>query len=147
MALTRPGPEAANWEHFFHEADIGVRGFGRTRAEAFEQAALALTGVLCDPAAVHSREVVEVACDGADDEMLLYEWLNTIVYEMATRRMLFGRFHVRIDGRELKGELSGEPVDVARHQPAVEIKGATFTELQVRGDDERGWMAQCVVDV
>jgi len=34
------------WEHFPHEADIGVRGFGATPAEAFEQAALALTAAV-----------------------------------------------------------------------------------------------------
>lgn len=138
---------APHWEHFFHEADIGVRGFGPTRERAFEQAALALTGVLCDPSAVRTADTIEVTCQAADDDLLLYEWLNAIVFEMATRRMIFGAFQVRIDAHRLTGRLSGEAVDVARHQPAVEIKGATLTELAVRGDDGRGWIAQCVVDV
>ena len=30
------------WEHFSHDADVGIRGWGSTLAEAFEQAALAL---------------------------------------------------------------------------------------------------------
>lgn len=38
-----------HWEHFEHGADIGVRGIGATKASAFEQAALALTGVITDP--------------------------------------------------------------------------------------------------
>jgi SHS2 domain-containing protein len=38
-------------------------------------------------------------------------------------------------------------VDVARHQPAVEIKGATYTELKVGRTDNGLWFAQCVVDV
>jgi hypothetical protein len=29
--------EPAGWEHFAHEADVGVRGFGPTREAAFEQ--------------------------------------------------------------------------------------------------------------
>ena len=33
------------WEHFAHGADIGVRGIGPTKEAAFEQIALALTGV------------------------------------------------------------------------------------------------------
>jgi tRNA nucleotidyltransferase (CCA-adding enzyme) len=65
---------------------------------------------------------------------------------MATRRMLFARFAVVIDGHTLRGEAWGEPVDVARHQPAVEIKGATYTELRVAQEDGR-WIAQTVVDV
>lgn len=137
----------ARWEHFFHEADIGIRGFGTTREEAFAQAALALTGVVCQPSAIAPDQVVHVVSEGIDDDMLLYDWLNSIIYEMATRRMLFGEYAVRLSGHRLEGDLSGEPVDVQRHQPAVEIKGATFTELAVRGDDKRGWVAQCVVDV
>jgi len=41
----------------------------------------------------------------------------------------------------------GEPIEVARHQPAVEVKGATYTELAVKRDEEGRWVAQCVVDV
>jgi protein archease len=40
------------WEHFSHEADMGIRGFGATKEKAFEQAALALTGVVTDPECV-----------------------------------------------------------------------------------------------
>ena len=36
------------WEHFHHESDIGIRGFGSTREKAFEQAALALTAVITE---------------------------------------------------------------------------------------------------
>ena len=36
------------WEHYPHEADIGVRGYGASLGEAFEQAALAMTGAVVD---------------------------------------------------------------------------------------------------
>ena len=75
-----------------HRADIGVRGIAATRSGAFEQAALALTAVVCDPASVEPREAVPIGCDAADDEGLLVAWLNALVYEMAVRHMLFGRF-------------------------------------------------------
>ena len=79
--------------------------------------------------------------------MLLVDWLNALVYEMATRRMLFSRFEVRLDGTRLHATAWGEPVDVARHRPAVEVKGATYTQLKVARDEQGGWLAQCVVDV
>lgn len=68
-------------------------------------------------------------------------------YEMATRRMLFGRFAVHLTGSHLTAEAWGEPVEVARHQPAVEVKGATYTELRVRREADGCWTARCVVDV
>ena len=137
----------ARWEHFTHGADIGVRGIAPGVAEAFEQAALAMTAVICERAAVAPREAVSVECAAPDREYLLVDWLNAIVYEMATRRMLFSRFQVAIGDGKLAGTLWGEPVDVARHQPAVEVKGATYTELKVFQDAQGEWVAQCVVDV
>ena len=68
-----------------------------------------------------------VVCQAGSDELLLVEWLNALVYEMAVRAMLFGDFAVEIQGGELRATAYGEPVGVDRHEPAVEIKGATLT--------------------
>lgn len=80
------------WEHFAHDADTGVRGIGASREETFEQAAVALTAVITDPLSLRAQEQVEVSAEAPDDELLLVDWLNALVYEMATRRLLFGRF-------------------------------------------------------
>lgn len=126
---------------------MGVRGFGASKAEAFEQAALGLTAVIADPETVRPREVINVTCEAPDDELLFVDWLNALVYEMATRNMLFSRFEVHIDGQRLKGPAWGEKVDITRHQPAVEVKGATYTALRVSQDDNGNWLGQCIVDV
>ncbi len=135
----------ATWEHFPHDADVGVRGFGATPAEAFVQAALALTAVVTR-AQVKPLSPVEVRCNAPDLELLFVDWLNAIIYEMAVRRMLFARFDVRIEGPRLEATLWGEPVDVARHAPACEPKGATYTALRVARDGD-SWSAACIVDV
>jgi len=135
------------WEHLPHDADIGVRGVGATLAEAFEQAALALTAVVTEPGSVRAERRVEIACQAPDAEGLLFEWLNALVYEMATRGLLFGRFEVRLEGDRLEAVAWGEPVRVERHLPAVEVKGATYTGLRVRQDESGRWQAECVVDV
>jgi SHS2 domain-containing protein len=137
---------AMAWEHFEHGADIGIRGSGRTKAEAFAQAALALTAVVADPATLAPTVAVEIRCEAPDDELLLVDWLNAVIYEMATRKVLFGRYAVAIDGNALAATAWGEVVERARHRPAVEVKGATYTALSVARQTE-GWVAQCVVDV
>ena len=81
--------EHPGWEHFPHDADVGVRGFGKTAAEAFEQAARALTAVITY-AEVEPRVRVDVSCEAPDIELLFVEWLNAVIYEMAVRKMLFG---------------------------------------------------------
>lgn len=134
------------WEHFPHGADIGIRGVGGTPAEAFAQAACAVTGAVVDPAAIDQTKKIDICCTGADLDDLFYAWLNAVILEMSVRRMLFGRFDVEIDGCRLHAIAHGEPVSRDRHEPAVEVKGATFTGLSVRPEGDH-WVAEYVVDV
>ncbi len=133
------------WTHFPHGADIGIEGKGPTVSKAFEQAAFALTAAVTN-AAVNPEIALEIDCEAPNKELLFVEWLNSIIYEMSTRNMIFGRFKVGIAGNHLHGRLWGECVDRKRHEPASEPKGATFTELKVA--PKKGvWTARCVVDV
>jgi SHS2 domain-containing protein len=134
------------WEHFPHEADMGVRGIGCTLDRAFAEAARAMTAAIVDPDAIRPEVAVDIGCAGKTADDLLYAWLNALVYEMAVRRMVFGQFTVDIEDGALRATARGEAVSQTRHEPAVEVKGATMTALSVRraGDD---WIAQCVVDV
>lgn len=135
------------WELYPHDADMGVCGYGPTKMAAFEQAALAMTAVVTDPQNVQALECIEISCEAPDDELLFVAWLNALIYEMAVRNMLFSRFEVHLSGARLSGRAWGERIDRARHAPAVEIKGATYTSLRVEGDAQRGWRARTVVDV
>ena len=136
-----------SWEHFYHQADIGVRGMGPSPAEAFEQGAIAMMAVICDPEKVEPATAVEISCDAPDIELLFVDFLNAIVYEIATRCMLFSRFEVNIDGNALTATVWGEAVDNEKHKTAVEVKAATYTELAVKKGPEGNYIAQCVVDV
>ncbi|HSD10827.1 MAG TPA: archease [Candidatus Binatia bacterium] len=136
------------WEHFPHGADIGVRGIGASLEEAFEAGAEALTAVIVDPADVVPVDEVTICCEAPDDALLFVDWLNALVYEMATRRMLFCRFHVRIrEGKRLEATAWGEALDPSRHETGVEVKGATYTSLRVEQQPDGTWLAQCIVDV
>lgn len=136
-----------SWEHFYHQADIGVRGIGTSPAGAFEQGAFAMLAVICDPERVEPTTPVEITCEAPDIELLFVDFLNAIVYEIATRCMLFSRFEVKIDGDNLTATAWGEAVDNEKHKTAVEVKAATYTELAVKKDSEGNYIAQCVVDV
>jgi len=126
---------------------MGVRGAGRSRAEAFEQGAKALCALTTDLDAVQPRERVDVHCEAPDDDVLFVDWLNVIVFEMACRHMVFSRFQVVVEGHRLSGCAWGESADPQKHPPGVEVKGATFTELAVRREEDGTWIAQCIVDV
>ena len=142
-----PALDPEHWEHFPHGADIGVRGRAPTLEGAFQQAALALTAVVVEPESLDPSDVVEISCEAPDAELLLVDWLNALIYEMATRQMLFGRFEVHIQGPRLRAKAWGQPIDLDGQELAVEPKGATYTALSVRQVADSTWVAECVVDV
>jgi SHS2 domain-containing protein len=136
-----------HWQHFEHGADIGIRGIAPTLAQAFEQTALAMTAVICNPEQVAATQTVSISCQATDNELLLLDWINELVYEMAVHGLLFHHYQVAIHDGILSATAFGEAVNPQKHQPAVEIKGATFTELRVYQRADALWVAQCIVDV
>ena len=135
------------WEHFHHQADIGIRGIGESLAKAFEEGAFALMAVICSPEKVESKEMVEIRCEADEKDLLFADWINALIYEMDVRKMLFSRFEVSIKKHQLSAKVFGEPVDPDKHELAVGVKAATFMELKVYENDKRQWIVQCVVDV
>jgi len=135
------------WQHYSHPSDIGIRGVGPTKAEAFAQAALALTTIITDLQKVVPEEAVEINCQEQDDELLFVSWLNALIYEIATRGMLFSKFEVNIANNQLSAKAWGEKIDVKKHSPAVEVKAATYADLKIRQNKNGSWMVQCIVDV
>jgi tRNA nucleotidyltransferase (CCA-adding enzyme) len=103
--------------------------------------------VITDVKSVRPERAVPITCDAPMDDLLVVDWLNALVYEMAMRRMLFSAFVVTIADSHLQATAWGEPVDPARHEPAVEVKGATYTALRVEQLEDGHWLVQCVVDV
>ncbi|WP_340123914.1 archease [Methylobacter svalbardensis] len=140
-------PTTPHWEHFEHQADIGIRGIAPTLEQAFEQAAVAMTAVVTDPDLVTASKVVSIHCEAPDTELLFVNWINELVYQMSVHGLLFKRYQVSIKNDTLSATAFGVAVDRQKHQPAVEIKGATFTELHVYQQADGTWVAQCVVDV
>jgi tRNA nucleotidyltransferase (CCA-adding enzyme) len=134
------------WEHFAHGADVGVCGWGPSLAAAFEEAGAALSEAVTR-APIAPQTAVEIACQAPTNELLFVEWLNAIIYEMAVRRMIFGRYAVDIRDSSLQATAWGEVVEPKQHQPACEPKAATLTSLAVGKDREGTFKARCVVDV
>lgn len=140
-------PTRTFFETFEHGADIGVRGRGATRERAFANAAKALFSLMViDLEKVRPVQQIEVSCSSYDQETLLVAWLNILLAEADIHRMLFSDFYLHIENLEVHGIARGEVFDSKRHERGVEVKGATYTELAVRKEEDV-WIAQCVVDV
>lgn len=134
------------WEHFSHQADIGIKASADTLPGAFEQAAVGLTAIVTEPGNVEQTESIQIECLAKNSELLLVDWLNSIIYEMAVRKMLFGRFEVLIENLKLVAKIWGEKIDSQKHTPVVEPKAVTYNQLSVKNENGK-WIVQCVIDV
>lgn len=134
------------YETFEHKADMGIRGYGRTVEEAFENGARALFSVMVDVRSVEGRVRREIDCSADGLDVLFTEWLNKLLSIADSEGLVFSNFGARIEGNRLKGWASGEELDYDKHKPIVEVKAATYHMLEVEEKDGV-YVAQCVVDV
>ena len=134
------------WEHFSHQADIGIRATAAGLSSAFADAAIALTAIVTKPKKVQAEESVNIDCRGENEELLFVNWLNAVIYEMAVRKMLFSKFEVSIENLKLSAKIWGEKINQEKHSPAVEPKAVTYNQLSVKNENGK-WLCQCVIDV
>ena len=118
---------AAGWEHFEVEADVGVRGWGGSRAAAVAQATLGVFALLVEPAEVEPREIREVRAQAEGPEALLVAWIDECLYVHDIEGFVVREVEMTVCTDTLAhGLLRGEPLDPARHRVGTVVKGATY---------------------
>jgi tRNA nucleotidyltransferase (CCA-adding enzyme) len=137
----------AGWEHFEVEADVGVRAWGPTQADAFAQVALGTLALIVPPEDVTERDHREVRAQGDSRETLLVNWVNECLYVHEIEGFVVHRVEVDSSDEGLvHGVLHGEELDRARHRLGTVVKAATSHGVAVEAR-EQGWQARLVVDV
>jgi SHS2 domain-containing protein len=127
---------AAGWEHFEADAEVGVRGWGATRGEAFAQVTLGVFALLVAPEAVRSAERREVRAQADTPDALLAAWVDECLYVHEIEGFVAGAVELTVCTDMLAhGVLRGEPIDPGRHRLVTGVKGATRHRLSVDPDD------------
>ena len=141
------------FETFEHEADVGIRGYGKTLEEAFSNALKALATLFAEELpeeGIKRERNFEVELKAGELVDLFVAFINKVLTLFYLEEVLFWEFEGAIENSEegliLRGKLWGEPFSVEKFGYGVEVKGATFTLAEVKKTEE-GWIAQCVVDV
>jgi SHS2 domain-containing protein len=122
------------FEFFEHTADIGIRAYGRTLSEAFENAALAVFEIITDVSKVEPKVKVEVSEFGYDLENLLYKWIEDLLYYYDSQLLLFSKFNIEVDENNitLNGAAYGERFDPNRHERRTIVKAMTYHEMEIK---------------
>jgi len=140
--------------HYLEEigtADIAFEATGRDLPELFTASADATMNVMIDNLdAIESRETRQIELSGDKIDMLLFDFLQELVYFKDARRLLLRPREMQIDQKGeayfLKAKVAGEQLDDTRHQQRADVKAVTLHGFSVQKHDD-GWKAKVLLDI
>jgi SHS2 domain-containing protein len=135
------------YEVFEHTADIGLRVRAPDLNALFAEAGRGLFSLIVENLdEVQPQQELTVRLAGEDRELLLFDWLNELLFQFDAHHLVFSRFQVAVDEGGLTATVAGEPVDPARHRLDHEVKAITYHGLKV-AQEPGGWVAEVIVDI
>jgi len=135
-----------DFEILNHTADVGIIAYGADLSQAFANAARALFSLITELDDVEEAVYRDIELTASDEESLLVEWLNELVYQFDTEGIIFKRFDIiQLDNTHLKARSYGEKVDSSRHKLKTGVKAATYHMLKVDKND--GCKVQVLFDI
>jgi SHS2 domain-containing protein len=135
------------YETFEHTADLGLRVLAPSLDQLFAEAAEALFSVVVENLdAVATKERVDVHLQEDDQALLLFDWLNELLYRFDTEHLVFGKFEAQTRDGRLIAAAWGEQLDPTRHSLGHEVKAITYHGLCVEKQGEV-WLAEVIVDI
>lgn len=135
-----------DFEIINHTADVGIIAYGADMKQAFANAAKGLFSLITDLDDVKEVLHRDAELTATDEESLLVEWLNELIYQFDTEGIVFKRFDIiQLDNIQLKARGYGEKVNKAKHKIKIGIKAATYHMLKVERDD--GCKVQVLFDI
>lgn len=133
-----------------HTADVGVKGYGKNKEEAFQETAKAMYSIIANLKKIQQKKKKKLKIEAENIEELLYKFLNELIFITNTENLLFSGFKVKIKEKNKKYILEcialGEKMNEKKHELYSDIKAATFTSLRV-GKEKKKYFAQCILDV
>jgi protein archease len=132
-------------------ADVAFQAEGRTLRELLESAALATTDTM-----IRNREALAqtlIKCfevEAPDLEMLLYRFLQELVFLKDAERLLFSRFELDpVEGTSswhLRVRAFGDEIAPEKHELLADVKAVSLHDFSVHQTLD-GWRAEVIVDV
>lgn len=129
-----------------HTADVGIMATGKTLKEAFEVAAAGLFYIIAETKNLRPLKHFTVSLNGDNLDELLIRWLNHLLFLHEVEKVLLCKFKIQeLTEHTLKGTVSGEEIDLSRHEIKTYVKGATYHNLVVSTGDQA--KVQVIFDV
>jgi SHS2 domain-containing protein len=124
------------FEFLEHTADAYIAAYGKDLAEAFENAALAMFGVMTDVEKVSPKVKNSIEVEAEDEYALLYSWLEALLIKFDTVGMIYSKFKITdlnrtSDGFRLRAIVWGEKFNAKKHTQKVGVKAVTYHRMEI----------------
>ena len=130
-----------------HTADIGVIAYGADLKQVFANAAFGLFSLMADLDDIKENTQREIELSSEDEDFLLVEWLNELIYIFDVEHVIFKRFEIDdLTSNKIKARCFGEEIKQEQHKLKREIKAATYYMLRITKDNG-GYKVQVIFDV
>lgn len=135
-----------DFEIIDHTADVGIIAYGTDIRQAFANAARAMFSLITELDEVEEVIYRDIELTAPDQESLIVEWLNELIYLFDTENIIFERFDItRLNSTQLKARSYGEKVNSSKHKLKTGIKAATYHMLRINKGD--GCRIQVLFDI
>ena len=135
-----------DFEIINHIADVGIIAYGVDINQAFANAARAMFSLITELDSIEDVLYRDIELTAPDQESLLVEWLNELIYIFDAENIIFKRFDVtQLNKTQIKARSYGEKVDKSKHELKTGVKAATYHMLKV--DKDNGYRVQVLFDI
>ena len=130
-----------------HTADVGIIAYGSDTREVFANAAVGLFSLMAELGNIREDIQQELVLSADDEEGLLVEWLNELIYIFDVEHIIFSRFEIdELTGNQIKARCFGQRIISGQHELKREVKAATYHMLKI-SKSNAGYKAQVIFDI
>jgi SHS2 domain-containing protein len=128
-----------SYKYLEHSTDAFIEVKAKTLEEAFSVAGKSVVDTIIDLKNIQEIEEKNINVKGRSLLNLLYNWLEEIVTITITDGFAIRNFSVSIKKNkeyQIASKVSGEKLDLKKHNFKVEIKSPTFHLMEINENDE-----------
>ena len=128
-----------SYKYLEHATDALIEVKAKTLEEAIVVAGKSVVDTIIDLNNIQEIEEKNIKVKGRNLLNLLYNWLEEIVTITITDGFAIRNFSVSIKKNkecQITSKISGEKLDLKKHNFKVELKSPTFHLMEIKEDDE-----------
>jgi SHS2 domain-containing protein len=128
-------------------SEIAFQAFGTSLEKTIANAGIALAEIMANTKKIPLKLQKEFSVEGNDNESLLYNFLEELVYMKDVEGLIFKKFKIKIREKKLEAKCFGAKLeDIGKNNLKNDVKAITMYMFSLKKKG-KNWVATIVVDI